>query len=574
MKVYNLLYRREGDLKKLIDRKGIEDSDRVLVQVFTGLNDDLHIRRVQKELKACFPTAPVIGTTTGGEVFNGGIVDHSTVISVAVFERSRVRVSFSDEKDSLKLGRQLAEGLKDRDQKVMIAFADGLGSNGDRILRGLHEVSPEVPVAGGLAGDMFTFTGTYTFTQDFLSKTGGVCACIYTDRIHINTLYNLAWIPIGKEMTITKAEGNRIYEIEGRPAVEIYKEYLGKDAETLLPHIAIEFPLVFERDGKLVARACLGIDDDGAMVYEGDINEGERVRFSIWDTGEMLDGAGTALKVIRGVPVEGIFVYTCAARKYLMGKEVEVETKYLQSVAPTVGFLTYGEFFTDRGTKSFFNYTITLITLSENDRTKKVADASIERSSDRETVRFRALVSLVNSITRELKEANRELETLATTDGLTGLYNRRKMIQVLETEVYKARRYGTPLSVIMLDVDNFKAVNDTFGHCVGDELLVAVANILKENLRKSDVVGRWGGEEFLILMPGIDLTEGVRVAEKLKREISRREIKGIRITASFGVAQLSDEDTVDRIISKADSAMYMAKDRGKNRVIAFQSSTA
>jgi len=234
---YNLLYREEGDLERLVARRGIEDGSNVLIQIFTGITDPAHIGKIQREVRKLFRKAGVIGTTTGGEIYNGRVYENSTVVSVSVFERSRSR--------------------------LIIAFADGLRSNGDVIVETFDKYCPQAVLTGGLAGDSFTFKGTYTFTAEEILPTGGVAASVVSEGLHITRHYNLAWIPIGKEMTVTRAEGNRLYEIEGKPAVDIYKEYLGSAAEELLPHIAIEFPIVFERDGVLLARACLGIDEEG-----------------------------------------------------------------------------------------------------------------------------------------------------------------------------------------------------------------------------------------------------------------------------------------------------------------------
>ena len=166
-----------------------------------------------------------------------------------------------------------------------------------------------------------------------------------------------------------------------------------------------------------------------------------------------------------------------------------------------------------------------------------------------------------------LADANSRLEKLSTTDGLTGLCNRARLNQVLEHELHSHLRYGKPCSLIMIDVDHFKAVNDTYGHQVGDSILNEFANILSEGTRVTDTVGRWGGEEFLVVCPDTDAAAAFALAEKLRKLI---ESHAFRITesktGSFGVASFDADETFETAISRADTALYRAKHNGRNKV--------
>lgn len=174
--------------------------------------------------------------------------------------------------------------------------------------------------------------------------------------------------------------------------------------------------------------------------------------------------------------------------------------------------------------------------------------------------------------TRELALKNEELEQLYITDRLTGLCNRYKLDRVLATEMQRVQRYPHPFGVILLDIDEFKIINDTHGHQVGDQTLVTIATILKENTRATDVVGRWGGEEFLILCAETDIDGAHRLAEKLRKAIAgHRFAVAQTITASFGVAVREGKDSAEQLISKADTALYQAKQNGRNRVETYRS---
>ena len=171
-----------------------------------------------------------------------------------------------------------------------------------------------------------------------------------------------------------------------------------------------------------------------------------------------------------------------------------------------------------------------------------------------------------------LEEKNRELEILASTDALTGVKSRRNFFDIGKQYILMAKRDNIPLSFIMLDIDYFKKVNDTYGHMAGDEVLKNFTQIISNNLRKSDIFGRVGGEEFAIMLHNTDKNTALQVAEKIRKQISDDSVKyhdkNINITVSLGVAVLKDDDTLDSLFNKADKALYTSKQNGRNQITA------
>ncbi len=160
-----------------------------------------------------------------------------------------------------------------------------------------------------------------------------------------------------------------------------------------------------------------------------------------------------------------------------------------------------------------------------------------------------------------------KLLRLATTDPLTGAFNRLKFEEYLEREVNKAKRHDTPLAVVMFDIDHFKRVNDTYGHPAGDQVLNRVAAIAQANLRGSDLFARWGGEEFMILAAETELEGGHQLAEKIRRAISEYDFEEVgHVTSSFGVAQYHTDETSEVFLKRVDDALYQAKQNGRNQV--------
>jgi diguanylate cyclase (GGDEF)-like protein len=166
-----------------------------------------------------------------------------------------------------------------------------------------------------------------------------------------------------------------------------------------------------------------------------------------------------------------------------------------------------------------------------------------------------------------------EAKQLAYTDELTGLYNRRGLVEAGRREVERSYRYEHKLSAILMDIDHFKLVNDTYGHGAGDQVLGLIGDRFRTGLRWSDIVGRYGGEEFLVLLPEADLKGAMRAAERLRKLISgdpyQLEECELRLTVSLGVAMMDASfSDLGELIKRADDALYLAKQSGRNRVIA------
>lgn len=171
---------------------------------------------------------------------------------------------------------------------------------------------------------------------------------------------------------------------------------------------------------------------------------------------------------------------------------------------------------------------------------------------------------------QKLSDAVRQLEKLAETDGLTGLYCRRRFMELAKSEVLRSLRYGAALSLIMLDLDHFKSINDRFGHHAGDVALTALAAYLDNTKRANDIIGRLGGEEFAILLPETTLEDARVVAERIRSGIAAISLNdsgnSFGMTASIGIVQLKS-DSLDELMSRADGFMYQAKAQGRNRIV-------
>jgi diguanylate cyclase (GGDEF)-like protein len=191
----------------------------------------------------------------------------------------------------------------------------------------------------------------------------------------------------------------------------------------------------------------------------------------------------------------------------------------------------------------------------------------------RSMLRIKRLQDELDEKNRELEGANKRLRKLSITDGLTGLFNHRHVHELLHEEFERSKRTGEPLAVVMLDLDHFKRVNDTYGHPTGDVILYETAQILRDTAREIDMAGRYGGEEFVMILPGTAEAEASHFAERLRERVAehvyRDGSKEVRMTVSAGVASFPelDADGPATLLRYADDALYAAKEGGRNQVV-------
>jgi diguanylate cyclase (GGDEF)-like protein len=197
-----------------------------------------------------------------------------------------------------------------------------------------------------------------------------------------------------------------------------------------------------------------------------------------------------------------------------------------------------------------------------------LTDKLKERNADLELMSS-LLETKVEQRTRELKLANKELKTLANNDALTNTLNRHGLQQYIQGAFERYRRSQEPFSIVLIDYDHFKEINDTYGHDVGDIVLLTGADLIKMGIREQDKLARRGGEEFLILLPDTNLEGALAIANKLKDAISAKPIGqpiGVSVSVTGGVAQAIDNDTFETLFKRADDALYKGKQGGRNRI--------
>ncbi|PHR54531.1 MAG: hypothetical protein COA44_12940 [Arcobacter sp.] len=414
MKSFSYKYKSDKELSSFISSHSFEKEKNCLVQVFSGCTDPSFLQSLLKKLTHLIPNAHIIGSTTDGEIQNQEVSLLETIISISCFDNVTLRSGFVEGPDSYENALDLYSKIAKDKTRLMIAFSDGIYANGEEILNAFHDTNSQMVVAGGMAGDNAKFEKTYIMHQGSLSSQGIVGVSLEGNGLHVNTHYSFDWVPIGNEMTITKAEGNRVYEINGISAYETYRKYLGENAARKLPRIGVEFPLIMQEDGLTIARAIMKTHDDGSLSFAGNLPKGAKVRFGVGNPELILSHGRENAQVILKYPVESVFIYSCMARRRFLQENIEAELELYSQDIPVSGFFTYGEFFSSNQSNKLLNQSMTILMLSEKDSLlPKQSNPPIRKYIEEgkeyaETLE--ALAHLVNVSSYDLKQLNQNLE--------------------------------------------------------------------------------------------------------------------------------------------------------------------
>ncbi|WP_321492334.1 diguanylate cyclase domain-containing protein [uncultured Desulfobacter sp.] len=587
MKCMNLIYKDPDDLMKIRDDLSRYLPENILIQVFCGISDIDAVNSLRSLLCALFPGSAVIGTSSAGEILNANIVQESIVISFTAFENIRARSALVDQNDDLTAGgKDMADALDDNKVKCIIVLGCGLKEgnyvNAFPFLKALNGRLSNAVIAGGLAaGYDEQQSRVFVFTEHGFTEHGFAAAALSGANLCVTTAHNLSWTPIGKKMTITHAKDGRLYSIDDKSVKDIYRQYLGIESGPSSLTLMNHFPLMIERRGMQVTNPVLSVNRDGSFNVLEKFEIGEQVRFSYCDAGLQEKGARQMGKQLAGCQPEAFFIYSCEFRRNIFEDDIVADMTVVQNGPASAGFFTFGECYTDKTkTPRFLQQTMTVLALSESD-TCKISDEEEEFTEKIELPKaalkrfklLKAMSHLVSSTTRELEMKNRQLEQLANKDGLTGLFNRRFFDDTLDRQLKEHGRSGAPLSLILMDVDFFKQFNDHYGHVAGDDCLRGISHLLQSLMRRvSDMAFRYGGEEFICILPATAHPGALQKAEILRSGVQDLEIPhelsqvAECVTVSLGVITLTDNREISpQALTKAcDEQLYEAKHAGRN----------
>ncbi len=558
-------------------------SKAILVQVFSSQTHQNELQSITEAISAKLPTAIIAGSTTVGEIAEGKLLIGTTVLSFSFFDETMVTpiaVNCAGLNET-EIGQNLLHSINKLGPDVagVLLFATPQSIDLAKLFKGMSAEAFSFPFFGGGAGVYDSTETSMVFCEKEYFRQGVIAIVFLSRELHIYSKTYLGWRPLSKEMTITESEGMLVKKIDGVPAFDIYNRYLNIQNDKDFFSNVLEFPLLLKRDGDIIARVPFSVDENGVIDFFADLEVGEKFHIGYGDPDTIVENSILIQNEMSDFKPDAIFLYTCICRRFLMQNDVNLETRPFEHIAPTAGFYTYGEFYSHENKIQLLNSTMVVVGMregeKENRRVPRNVDVNekgpnsveIDPYADKHNRIVSKLLHFIGVVTSELEEANKELARISGIDKLTQIYNRLKLDDILQQELSRSERYGEELAVILMDLDFFKKVNDTYGHLAGDDVLVRTADIIKDNIRKVDAAGRWGGEEFLAVLPETGLEQACCVAEKLRVAIGSENFPGVgHVSCSFGVTTYYKNDDQDKLLRRADKALYQAKDSGRNRV--------
>ncbi|MBO6239943.1 MAG: GGDEF domain-containing protein [Butyrivibrio sp.] len=525
--------------------------------------------RIQKILNIELPGVPVVGCSAIGEIINGSIDYNECVITLTVFDEPSTNVhvlSFYDlRKNCSDVFFNTIKDIPDlKGIEIICANSDIML---EKVSNKADELPEDIEVFGAVAvGD--DDNKPFIFTDDNDYHTEGIFLVLYSGKdLHIQTNRMFGWKAIGYPLHVTKAEGSVVYELDGKPAYDVYSHYLNIKKGPNFFYDALEFPWEVQVDDEtFYIRHAKSVNPDGSIVMSTSIPVGSSIRLSYGDPLRIMEHTKQAGLLIRDFAPEAITIYNCFGRKLFWDEQDNIEIVEISKHMNAAGFSALGEIMRYKGKTILNNLSIVTASMREGEKKELTGideDQNIASPSMPITAR---LAVFINTITEELMEKNSQLNDMlykASHDALTGLLNR----GAIERIIYETDN-SSDWFLIMFDIDNFKQINDTYGHIEGDNALKTIAKYITDKITVNENIecGRWGGEEFIMLVTNKTSYYVKTNAEDMIKKVNQLLSIGYELTISAGATKHKKDESILQTITRVDELMYKAKNNGKNQL--------
>ena len=571
-------------IHELTDYSGKNRFQSLVFHMYCGPMEKEWLERIAKELGDSFPDAGLMGVSAHAEFYQGHVTEPMVVLSAMFFEQTEVKVySFPEIMGSeAEAGRKVCALI---DETPAVKAAEILVSAApvdDYVfLQEAQKCRKDVKIFGGYPNGHNMDEDTLNIIHsDGVFQNALVVATYAGENFHIDVARTTGWQSIGREFTVTKAHKNTMIEVDGMPAVKLFEKYLHVLPKDDFTQSTREFPLYIKEGDMTMLRHPLYATAAGELELAGYVDEGMKVLMSYGNPSAIIESVNERCEEVREFEPEAILLYTCTMRKMFWNEFFDQEILPFERIAPSTGFCTGGELDRDLNTGKIMWHNITLLSIAMREGEKKGKDlpgVMIDTSSLQGQVgllqRLATLVQMTSMELREvvesLQEANYKLQQMATTDELTGLYNRREIENRIMKALDRAQENGREMALVMIDIDHFKHVNDTYGHEAGDQILKDFADIFRKQMdeERGEAVGRWGGEEFFCLMPDISLDEACERTQKMRQAVETHHFPHVeKLTCSLGLIGANGSEDRKLLFARVDDMLYEAKASGRNCV--------
>ncbi len=557
-----------------------------LLQIVEPGCDDKIIQKDLDILNATLENIEIFGMTSHGAISKETHSVEYVVCSLIFFEENNFIVNVYDCSNGLTpsdAGEQFKSVLGSVENvKAVLLMSSDFSLCPEKFIDKINEYDSNLIVFGALAGTLNMLEDeSKIFVGDKIYKRGILAITMYGETLYIEHFYNLGFTPLGKELVVTKAnDSGVVYEINNKPAFNIYRDHLGVGMNDYFFENTSSFPFALKENGVLLARVALAYHNDGALAFATEIPVGSSVSLSYATTDSLLEEAALNSRKMWEFYPDAILMYVCMSRRMLMGDDMaELELELYENVHPAATWAHgYGEILHADGMRGFLNASNAVIGLREgeippeNQRRGYKYDSHYlrgfldERNGGYLPLSVR-LINFLESTSADLREAVDQLFKVASMDELTQIYNRRALNYYMNKFIENKSAYSN-VAVLMVDIDHFKNVNDTYGHDVGDLVLKNGVGSVKYLFNQADVIGRWGGEEFVGIKPNITKEEALDFCETVRAAVEYMEFETVgHITVSIGLTMIEGEDTDETVFKRIDDALYEAKKTGRNKVV-------
>lgn len=582
MKQFQFEFSGVGKLKKELDKikqwRMSKVTSSVVFSIYAENTDREQIELASEIIESEMPDALYLGCSTNGTITEGRLSDSPFVVVCTVCEYPSTQAHLLQytltEDSAIDVVENLKKELEKRPWvKAIELLATLRGMSMTPFCEACNDINPDIQIFGGGAFNIdinndnacvFSKAKGYSEKGVIFLLTGG-------DDLIVHTTHITGWKPLGREFHVTKANGSILQELDGKPAYDAYYKYLNIPNNEHFFYNTLEFPFFYKHHGINILRAPIASNDDGSLTMTSNIEQDVYARIAYGDPWTILNCIEEGGREIAKFQPEILKVFSCAARRTFWGNdEISKETGPFQSIAPTSGFYTSGEFL--RCENELIQHNVTLVIAA-------MREGAIEETSQfkMSSETFSGKVSMINRLatfidaaTAELAEANQKLAKMAIEDSLTTLYNRAETQRRIISALKQFNEANKKVSLIMMDIDNFKMVNDTYGHKEGDNVILGLTKVIKEVVQKHNPeasCGRWGGEEFMVVLPDVDCEKAAEIANEIRTTFAAIMFPmARRKTISIGVVEALRGESADMVCVRVDSALYEAKNNGKNQV--------
>ena len=582
-----------GKLQKMRAKIEIEEPTSVLVRAFLIEWKLEKVEKFSEVLRQELPMAEIVGCGSNGSIVDSKVMEGKHLFVVTLFDKTKLitlTYEFGRGYESVISNVICGEVDMRPNVRAVELFTTLLKFDAPKFLGGIHFRNKDIKIFGSNVMGVVPNANENIREQAFIMSKNGVVKCgavavIYlSDCLQVSLYRVLGWKPLGMELEVTKSETRVVKEINNKPAYEVYRHFLEIPNDENFVANTIGFPLMSQEYNYDVLRIPADCTKEGYLISNAGIPQGRKLRLTYGNPGEIIDEIRRCREEVRKFKPEVVLIYDCILRKVFWNTDINIELGAFEKFPATAGFFSEGELSSVKEGIIHNECTFLTIAMKEQDGVDLPTFENEQIIASKEVSMIKRMATFIEKTTFSLNSAYQQLSTLnrqlqlvnvrlsymALTDELTQLFNRREIEQRIHSAFVNAKMKGSTVALIMVDIDFFKKVNDTYGHATGDMVLREVAHIIHDQVNEDndEAAGRWGGEEFIVLLPGYDSTAASKVAEKLRHEVETHEFTGVgQRTVSVGVTAAKIDENEEDVFIRADNALYKAKESGRNRVV-------